>query len=83
VLNSEGNSNPRVLGSLSTTWNALRAKRRILLGGVQPRGSQRKALEAKGSVILHGQDFFTSEKHGKDVFLTAAINVPENSKCAR
>lgn len=45
------------LGSLSSTWDVLRAKGRILLGGVQPRGSQRKALEAKARWFFHGQDF--------------------------
>lgn len=33
------------LGSLSSTWDVLRAKGRILLGGVQPRGSQRKVVQ--------------------------------------
>lgn len=71
------------LRSLSSTWDVLRAKRGISLGGVQPRGSQREALEAEGSVILAWTGFLTCRKHRTGLFLTAAISVPENSKCAR
>lgn len=59
-------------GALSSTWNVLRTKGTILSDGVQPRGSQKEALETKDLVILPLIGFLTN----KIFFLTAIHSCP-------